>query len=93
MAPGKRLLSLPLDLLLQAADLIAHVGEPWWPRPAAELFERRRGVLPSLLVDLGGGQTEQARRFEGPEPGDLLPVDDGLAPSGFAPWRTSASMV
>src|ERR1019366_2325264 len=68
-------------LRLQPSHLLTHVAESLWPASRIELAQRFAGRIPSLLVNLCGGQPQEAGRLARSQAPHLFPLNDRVGPA------------
>ena len=66
---------------LQVSCLVMNVAESGRPVPGEEFVDTLSGTVPALFVDLGGGELEEAGRFELADASDFFPVIDSFRPA------------
>ena len=77
----KSLLSFHCQPLLQRTDLPADIAEARRPSSRVQLAKRITSRFPPLLVNLRGGQLQQARRLQHSQPRHVLPMVDRVPPA------------
>src|SRR5262249_16596076 len=78
---GRELLVVLRQLLLQLVYLFLNLREARRPGSRIELVQRFARLVPFLLVNPRGGQSQQPRRLQRPQIRDPFPVGDRLCPA------------